>query len=288
MSRRIWKQAGKCPTPISSETLLNPTLRTPLVLVFSTLLTTVAGAQTTPQTRLPQFEVATIKPIDPAAPHSNGLNVYPGGRIILRSCTLKSLIVTAFNLGFWQVSGGEPWINTNLYDIEAKPPQDSTPTHYDLRFTWWRIEDPRLRQMLQALLIDRFRLKLDPRSGTGTVYLLEASAKTPLLDPTPAETSQGRSGDVSHGGDRWVLYNTSMPQLAKFISDVVLHVPVLDHTGLPGSFDAKWTETLTDPQSFTGMDSFPFFLKSLGLKLTKSTGPVEAFFIEHAEPPTSN
>ena len=224
MSRRTWKQAGKCLTPTSSETLLNPALLTPLLLAFSTLLTTIAGAQTAPQTRLPQFEVATIKPIDPAAPHSNGLNVYPGGRIVLRGYSLKSLIETAFNLSYWQVSGGEPWLLENLYDVEAKPSQDSPPIHYDVRYTWWRIEDPRLRQMLQALLIDRFHLKLDPRSGTGTVYLLEAGAKTPLLHPTPAETSQGRSGDVSHGGDRWVLYNTSMPQLAKFIGDVVLHV----------------------------------------------------------------
>ncbi len=176
----------------------------------------------------------------------------------------------------------------NLYDLEAKPPQDSPPIPYDLRYTWWRIEDPRLRQMLQALLIDRFHLKLDSHPGTGSVYLLEASTKTPLLHLLAPETTQRHSGEVDHAGDQWFLFNTSMPQLAKFISDVVLRVPVLDHTGLAGSFDARWTETLTDPQSFTGMDSFPFFLKSLGLNLTRSTGPVQTFVINHAELPTSN
>ena len=126
------------------------------------------------------------------------------------------------------------------------------------------------------------------------MYLLEAGAKTPLLHHTEAETSEhpfggeGFSGNVGHAGDKWVLYNTSMAQLAKFISDVDLHVPVLDRTGLSGYFDAKWTETLTDPDSFSGHESFPLFLKALGLKLTKSTGPMETFMIVHAEPPTPN
>ncbi len=266
----------------------------PLILALSPLLAIVANAQTGPPTPFPQFDVATIKPVDPKAPHPSDVTVYPGGRVRIRGCSLKSLIATAFDLRLWQISGSEPWMGENLYDVEAKPLQDSPPIHYDVRFTWWRIEDSRLRQMLQALLIDRFHLKLDSRSGTGTMYLLEASAKTPLLHPTEAEASEhpfggeGFSGNFGHAGDRWRLYNTSMPQLAKFISDVYLHVPVLDRTGLVGYFDAKWTETLTDPESFTGDDSFPLFLKALGLKLTKTTGPVETFTIDHAEPPNPN
>jgi hypothetical protein len=38
---------------------------------------------------------------------------------------------------------------------------------------------------------------------------------------------QGFSGDIGHAGDTWALYNISMPQLAKFISDVVLRAPIL-------------------------------------------------------------
>ena len=275
-------------------THLLSTMRLALLVCAAFLLSAVASARTTCQIPLRQFEVATIKPVDPSVAHPYDVTVYPGGRVRLRGYSLKSLIRTAFNLGLWQISGGEPWMEKNLYDIEAKPPQDSTPTRYDLRYTWWGIEDPRLRQMLQALLFDRFQLKLDTHPGTGMVYLLEASPKMPLLHPTEAEASEfpiggeGFSGNVGHAGDSWVLYNTSMAQLAKFISDVDLHVPVLDRTGLSGYFDAKWTETLTDSDSFSGHDSFPLFLKALGLKLTKSTGLRETFVIEHAELPTPN
>jgi uncharacterized protein (TIGR03435 family) len=273
---------------------LNPMRLTALILALSPLLTTIASAQTVPPSPLPQFEVATIKPVEPNTPHPNDINVYPGGRIVLRGYSLKSLIVTAYNVSYWQLSGGDPWMEKYLYDIEAKPPESSSPARYDLRHTWWRIQDENLREMLQALLIDRFQLKFRRESSTGTVYLLETSGKTALLHPTEAETAdhpfggEGFSGDVGHAGDRWVLYNTSMPQLAKFTSDVVLHQPVLDRTGLTGYFDAKWTQVLTDESSFDGMDSYQFFLRALGLKLTKSTGPVETFVIDHAESPTPN
>ena len=88
--------------------------------------------------------MATIKPVNPLVPHPKDLTIYPGGRVRIRGNSLKSLIVTAFNVSFWQVSGGEPWMGENPYDIEAEPPQVSPPIPYDVRYTWWRIEDPRL------------------------------------------------------------------------------------------------------------------------------------------------
>ncbi len=126
------------------------------------------------------------------------------------------------------------------------------------------------------------------------VYLMEKNGKTSLLVPTKADTDahpfggEGFSGDIGHAGDRWVIYNTSMPQLAKFAGDVVLHRPVLDKTGLSGYFDAKWTETLTDPEKYDGMDSFELLLQALGLKLTKSTGTVENYVIVSAAQPSPN
>ena len=247
--------------------------------------------QQTAMSALPQFEVATIKPVDAASSRGFDLKIYPGGRIVMQGFSLKSLVRTAFHLGYWQVSGGEPWMENELYDVEAKPPALAPPATYDIRHTWWQIEDPRLRAMLQSLLIERFHLKLVPQSTTGQVDLLEVSGKTSLLHPTelpPGINDEGRSGDIGHGGDRWVIYNTSMPQLAQFAGDVIMHRPVIDKTGLTGYFDAKWTQALDDPNSYDGMDSFPTFLQALGLKLTKSTGTVQIFVIDHADPPSPN
>ena len=123
-------------------------------------LTGVAAAQTNPpRPAALAFEAATIKPTDPNAMHLMGVKIYPGGRVLIPAVSLKSLITTAFNLGYWQVTGGEPWIEKEAYDIEAKPPSDLQPPITDLRYTWTVIEDPRLREMLRALIIDRFQLR---------------------------------------------------------------------------------------------------------------------------------
>jgi uncharacterized protein (TIGR03435 family) len=116
------------------------------------------------------------------------------------------------------------------------------------------IEDEHLREMLQALLIDQFQLKFHRETKTGPVYLLERSGKTVKLVPTKAGSTKhpiggaGFSGDVGFAGGRWVLYNVSMEQLADFAGNL-LHRPVLDRTGLDGSFDFEWDMGLTDPEN---------------------------------------
>ena len=258
------------------------------------LLISAAPINAQANSAAPAFEVATIKPVDLNGSHPHDLNVYPGGRILIRGYSLRSLIVTAYKLSSWQLSGGDPSMSNGLYDIEAIPPSNSTSTPYAIRHTWWMIEDPRLRQMLQSLLADRFQLKLRQTSGNDVVYLLEKSGKTSLLMPTTAETAthpfggEGFSGDIGHAGDRWVIYNTSMQQLAQFAGDIVIHKKVVDKTGLNGYFDAKWTQTLTDPEQYDGMDSFETFLSALGLKLTRSTGSVENYEIVSAQKPSPN
>jgi uncharacterized protein (TIGR03435 family) len=239
------------------------------------------------------FEVATIKPFDTKNGIMDaGVKVYPGGRIVLHAQTLKSMIATAFNLGYWQLSGGEAWMEKDVYDVEAKAPQQSGT--YSLRHTWFGIEDERLRQMLQTLMTDRFQLKLRREMKTGSIYLLEKSGKTLLLGPTqysedrPAIGAPGFSGEIEHTGGHWFLFNAFAPQLVKFASDYVLHKPVIDKTRLDGFFDYrdKDAKITQDNGDFEG--SFTTFIQDVGLKLTPSKGPVETFVIEHAEKPSAN
>jgi uncharacterized protein (TIGR03435 family) len=240
----------------------------------------------------PAFEVATIKPFDTTNGVMNmWVRVYPGGRVVIHAEPLKGLIATAFNVGYWQLSGGQDWMEKDVYDAEAKPAAQSGT--YSLRHTRFGIEDERLRQMLQTLLIERFQLKLHRETKTGSVYLLERSDKTLQLKPTKYTIDQaaigapGFSGEVEYVGGHWYLFNTSVPQLAKFASDYVLHKPVIDQTGLDGSFDYQDPDAKTQQEmDFDG--TFPIFIQTVGLKLTSSKGPVETFVIEHAEKPSAN
>ncbi len=242
------------------------------------------------------FEVASIKLVDPSVPHLVGVRVYPGGRVVISSFPLRNLIATAFGLSLWQISGGDEWTAKDTYDVEAKPPAALQSGIKSLRYTNFEIEDGRLREMLQALLTDRFQLKLHRETKTGVVYLLERSGKTLRLRPAETPTagaapSADRSsfGSIGYVGGQWSIFATTMPQLASFASGVILRAPVLDRTGLQGAFDYKQRQPDLEPK-YGGdqSDSFLSYLAELGLKLGRTKGPVEAFVIDHAAKPSPN
>ncbi len=241
----------------------------------------------------PAFEVATIKPFDTTnGVMDAGVRVYPGGRLVIHALPLKNLIVAAYDAGYWQLSGGEEWMEKDVYDVEAKPsPQSGT---YSLRHTRYGIGDERVRLMLQTLLTERFQLKLRRETKTGLVYLLEKSGKPLLLRPSkytedrPVMGASGFSGEIEHVRGHWFLFDTSLPQLAKFAADYVLHKPVIDQTGLEGSFDYRDPDAKIEQDNADFEGAFTVLIRDLGLKLTSAKGPVETFVIEHAEKPSGN
>ena len=66
-----------------------------------------------------QFEVASIKP---AAPDARGMYIAPspGGRIRITNMPLKEMIVIAYRIQPYQISGGPAWLDSVRYDITAK------------------------------------------------------------------------------------------------------------------------------------------------------------------------
>src|SRR5579864_9647488 len=87
--------------------------------------------------RAQSFEVATIKPIVPGAPHmAMGPRILPGGRLVIEDQTLKGMLVLAFHIAGWQIAGGDGWIAKQEYDVEAKPSGESRSRIKDLRASW--------------------------------------------------------------------------------------------------------------------------------------------------------
>jgi uncharacterized protein (TIGR03435 family) len=239
---------------------------------------------------LQEFDVASVKPVQPNVPHMVGVKVYPGGRVVISTMPLKGLTVIAFRLSYWQISGGEAWVANDEYDVEAKPAPNVRIN--DLRHASYGIESEQLREMLQALLIERFQLKFHREAKTGDVYRLERSGKALALHPSEVPSQAAADvasfGSIGYVGGRWGIYATSMPQLAKFASDYVLHAPVLDRTELSGSFDYKQRQPDAEPNYSDNADSFLRFIPELGLKLERAKGPVEIFVIDHAARPLPN
>ena len=93
----------------------------------------------------------------------------------------------------------------------------------------------------------------------------------------------------------------TMAQIAgalPIISIGTLDRPVVDQTGLTGTFDLRieFTPPANRPQSpgstFQPDDAGPTFLEvlkeQLGLKLVPQTGPVDVLVIDHVEEPSEN
>ncbi|HLQ79417.1 MAG TPA: M56 family metallopeptidase, partial [Terriglobia bacterium] len=152
-----------------------------------------AAAQDKPKpVALMEFEVASIKPVQPNDPHGSGLKVYRGGRVAIHTASLKGLISTAFGVSYWQISGGDEWVGKDYYNVEANPSESMRSSIKDFRYTLFGIEDEHLREMLQALLIDRFQLKFHRETKSGDVYLLKRNGKTlALRSVADASTGEG-------------------------------------------------------------------------------------------------
>jgi len=256
-----------------------------------------ASAQTEAGAALPSFEVASVKPTDLNGQILVGIFVYPGGRVVIHGLELKALMAAAFGVSYQQVSGGDRWTESVPYEVEAKPSEAMQATIKDLRCTDFSIDDERLRQMLQALLIDRFQLKFHRETKTGDVRLLERNGKTLGLvpsavaptSPDPANDHSSR-GSMGYGSGKWGLSNTTMAQLARFASYDMEPGNVLDRTGLSGRFNYSQAAPDDEP-AHPGpalIDSFMNMLSTVGLQMEHSKERVETLVIDSVEKPSAN
>jgi uncharacterized protein (TIGR03435 family) len=143
--------------------------------------------------------------------------------------------------------------------------------------------------MLQALLEDRFGLKYSKETREGPVYLL-VRGKGPLrLEAAKDKYAYPWSGGLRGGmitGDGMAGINESMSDLAWRLSRYLEH-PVIDRTGIGGSFDSRVEYRSDEPRP----DIVALILsctQELGLKLEGARGPVETIVIERAEKPSAN
>jgi uncharacterized protein (TIGR03435 family) len=246
---------------------------------------TSTGHAAKEHTGSPPYEVATIKPVDPRG-GSFGPTVYPNGRLFVGSGSLRMLIGLALNVDEYQITGGPDWGSTERYDVNILPPASSTgetattKPHYTL--------SERERNMLQAVLADRFGLVFHRTTRDGAVYILTlGSGKLALEDTQRKDAEPGAflfvRGEIADGELRG--RNASMAKLA-YEMKYYLQRPVVDKTGLTGSYDF-WVKPF-DPENKDVSVAVFGALQRLGLKLKAGRGPVETVVIDKVAKPTEN
>ena len=229
------------------------------------------------QSAVRSFEVASVKP----APAAAAVSITPlrSGNRLTYITTLPLLLNYAFQVLPFQVSGNLP---EGVYDIEAT--------------TEGSADEGQIRLMLQTLLADRFRLKLHREAKEMRVYELVVDKRGTqlkaaqeiseiMLDGRPAPPGVGLWG--GRAGPQLVGKGASMAQLADCLARV-LHEPVLDRTGLTGSFDFDIHYAIDDPQ-MPGASLTLAIRQQLGLKVLHSgKAPIDVLIIDHAEEPSGN
>ncbi len=222
---------------------------------------------------LAAFDVASVKPSRGAA---RSMRSTPRG-IQYTGVTLMECIAEAYQVRYGQISGGQ--ISREKYDIDARAPNEIT--------------KEQSRQMLQALLADRFKLRLHHETKVMPVYRLIAVN----TEHSFRKSATDAAGSMARSGDGFQFRNMSMPLFSAILSGR-LGRPVLDQTGVQGAFD--FALSLDPAESPAGAESrsaandwafssiFTDIQKQLGMKLEPDKGPVEYLVVDHVEKPDAN
>jgi len=167
-----------------------------------------------------KFDVATIKP-NTDNDNRFAYRGLPGGALSATGVPLKMLIMEAYDIKSFQVSGEPGWVNTAKWDIEAK-----------VEGFQGRLSQAQHGAMLRVLLEDRFQLRVRRETKEMPVYTLVVgkggSKPTPHAGEPPPPGQAIRSGrgmfSIKKGG---VALLTA--QLERQLARVVV-----DKTGLSG------------------------------------------------------
>jgi len=269
----------------------------------------VFGQSTAP---LSKFDVASIKPCRAGVGAGQGSSS-PGrlsiGCLPLADTDNTGLIQRAYvrfasghfhPLGMVPIVGGPDWIHSERYEIAAKAEGNAS-------------QETMQGPMMQALLEDRFKLKIHFETREVPVYALTVAKGglklkpfsegncalmytfTPPLAPEPGQrlckvAISSRPPSVDAEG-------STLSEFSQLLN-VLLDRSVIDKTGITSRFDIRLefspdetTPGLPGPASTadpTGPDIFTATQDQLGLKLVPTRGPGEFLVVDHVERPTEN
>jgi uncharacterized protein (TIGR03435 family) len=272
-------------------------------------VSTAAVTQEIATTTAATFDTASVKPSPPPEPNPFGFPVgatirFLPGRLTATQATLRDLIRRAYDVQDVRIVGGPGWMASDRFDVvaasEAGPGIDQ------------------LQSMLRSLLLDRFALRTHVETRDLPVYHLMATRRDGSFGPRFRRSSVDCAAlRLKRGPGGTPPPDSSEPdcQISFRVSDGNMTIsfkgepaselarrviperdrPVLDRTGLSGTFDGELTfapEPLPGfprlPGSENGVSVFTALQEQWGLKLEPERGPVEILVIESAQKPAAN
>ncbi len=221
------------------------------------------------------FEVASIKPHPGIVTSSSDPRV-KGSRVTATASTLLDMITTAYHVRYDQVSGAPGWASSEHYDLEARVGEQTITTE-------------QMRPMLQALLADRFQLRIHRETRMIPMFRLVVGKHGPKFHESSPTDDPKSSITADSAGMHLEFARQTMANLASRLSGNGAGRPVMDQTGLTGqyTFKLEWAHEI--PGRKSELPSLPDALQEqLGLKLELTSGLAEFIVIDHAQKPSPN
>jgi uncharacterized protein (TIGR03435 family) len=228
-----------------------------------------------------QFEVASIRPHEPPLPR---IQISTAGSTLTAECySLFNLITYAYNLRNYQVSfaPANSSIAGTFYDIAAKAEGDTIPTRDEFG------------RMMQSLLADRFKLKVHHETREMQVYALVVGKNGPKLKDSAPDANPMAYFNVVGRNYRVTRAKATMDDVVQAIGNSFLDRPVLDQTGLTGTYNLSLTYTPDIPTNRGESDPndisiFTAVQEQLGLKLEPQKASIEILVVDSVEKPSEN
>jgi len=260
-----------------------------------------------PDGPLPAYDVATIKPPDPARPYGTTLRrfiqqAYGGVRMMIFRIDGPVNLIT-------QVVGGPAWIDKDMYQITGKASEDDrtamgkmTPDE----------RSKRTEMMDQSLLAERFHLKVHFETREMPVYDLVPAQHGLKITPVEGPPSGGlnpanvKPGQMMPGmlrlamrGDGSVIMDGRAITMDKLIGVLQSQEslggrPIVNKTGFTGYFDVVGLRFSGAPSTSAtpgeaDAPTIPTVLEeTFGLRLVPRKAPVEVLVIDSIDRPTEN
>jgi uncharacterized protein (TIGR03435 family) len=237
----------------------------------------------------PAFDVATVKPGDPA--NRGKLIGFRGRHFNAMNFNVNDLISFAYGFHTEQIIGAPAWFATDLYDIDGVPDTEGIPSQKQQNL------------MLQKLLADRFQLKFHHEKKELPVYVISLAKGGPKMKKNPGGPDDPMAFFFRSFGDLTVR-NQTMADFATWFQGSVTDKPVVDHTGLTDRFDfnLKWTPDDSQFVQFRGSNPLPpprddpnappslytAVQEQLGLKFESTKADDDVIVIDHVDKPSPN
>ncbi len=242
----------------------------------------------------PEFDVASIKLWAPKSggggnrsggglpPPDGGHLQFTTGRVVTPSIgvTAKRIILEAYRLNNYQVSGGPQWIDSDMFQLEAKSTEPTA-------------TEDQLRLMLRTLLSKRFHLVTHYDTREAPVYTLTAGKNGPRLqewkESNDADAAKAAiqaafakgAVDASITTMRGYVERMNNDRTNLYHQMTGIDRPVLDKTGLGGVY--------LFALRFSPEDDYKAIVESqLGLKFKPQKAAVKTLVIDRIEKPDPN